>query len=231
MDTDEFFGRLEDCIARYDLLRHPFYQAWSRGALTREDLRDYARDYYHHVESFPRALADFARRLPKSELRQAVLDNLSDELGRRDEPSHADLWRDFAAGVGTGQFSLEEDPSPEIKNLIHFFKAVAKEGTPEQALAAFYAYESQVPRISKEKVRGLREIYRANECTCQYFVVHTTADIHHAKVWREQLVKRLRSSSVAVEAPLRSAETAARLLWEALDGIERTCLERLTQTS
>ncbi len=231
MVTDEFFGRLDDCIARYDLLRHPFYQAWSQGVLTREDLQDYAWDYYHHVESFPRALANFARRLPKSELRQAVLDNLYDELGRRNEPSHADLWRNFAEGVGMGQFFLEEDPSPEIKNLIDFFEEVAREGTPEQALAAFYAYESQVPRISKEKVRGLREIYGANERTCQYFIVHMTADIYHAKVWREQLLKRLRANLVAVEATLKSAETAAQFLWKALDGIERTCLERLAQTS
>lgn len=231
MVTDEFFGRLDDCIARYDLLQHPFYQAWSQGVLTREDLQDYARDYYHQVESFPRALASYARRLPLSELRQAVLDNLHDELGRRNRPSHADLWRDFGEGVGMGQFLIRENPSPEIKHLIDFFVELAREGTPEQALAAFYAYESQVPRISKEKARGLREKYGANERTCQYFIVHMTADIHHAKVWRDQLGKRLQSNLVAVEAALRSAEAAARLLWEVLDGIESTCLERLAQTS
>lgn len=231
MEFDEFSCRLEGCIAKYDLLCHPFYQAWSRGVLTREDLQDYAIDYYHHVESFPRALADFARRLPQSELRQAVLNNLGDELGSRDEPSHADLWCDFAEGVGTGQVSLDEDhPSPQMKNLIHFFRAVAKEGTPEQALAAFYAYESQVPRVSREKARGLREMYRANERTCQYFIVHTTADVYHANVWREQLLKRLQANLSAVEVALKSAETAARLLWEALDGIENTCLERIART-
>lgn len=231
MVTDEFFGRLDNCIARYDLLRHPFYQAWSQGALTREDLQDYARDYYHHVESFPRALASFSRRLPTSDLRQAVLNNLYDELGRRNEPSHADLWRNFGEGVGMGRFVLEEDPSPEIENLIHFFEEVSREGTPEQALAAFYAYESQVPRISQEKVRGLREIYGANERTCKYFVVHMTVDIQHAKVWREQLLKRLQANLVLVEATLKSAERAAEFLWKALDGIERTCLERLAKTS
>jgi pyrroloquinoline-quinone synthase len=120
--TDKFFGRLDDCVARYDLLRHPFYQAWSQSVLTREDLQEYARDYYHHVESFPRAPAYFARRLPNGDLRRAVLENVHDELGRRNEPSHADLWRDFAEGVGMRQVFLEEGPSPAIKNLIHFLR-------------------------------------------------------------------------------------------------------------
>ena len=34
----EFFAALDARIARYDLLQHPFYQAWSKGELTREDL-------------------------------------------------------------------------------------------------------------------------------------------------------------------------------------------------
>ena len=57
MITDEFFRQLEARIAKYDLLCHPFYQAWSAGRLTRDDLREYAQDYYHHVEAFPSYLA------------------------------------------------------------------------------------------------------------------------------------------------------------------------------
>jgi pyrroloquinoline quinone (PQQ) biosynthesis protein C len=35
METQELFDRLEQSIARYDLLRHPFYQTWGQGELTR----------------------------------------------------------------------------------------------------------------------------------------------------------------------------------------------------
>ena len=48
-------------------------------------------------------------------------------------------------------------PVAEIKQLINHFHRVASEGTPAEALAAFYAYESQVPKVAKEKARGLRE--------------------------------------------------------------------------
>ena len=34
MTTDQFFQQLESRIAKYDLLCHPFYKAWSAGQLT-----------------------------------------------------------------------------------------------------------------------------------------------------------------------------------------------------
>ena len=39
MNTTEFFQQLDARIAKYDLLCHPFYNAWSAGRLTRHDLR------------------------------------------------------------------------------------------------------------------------------------------------------------------------------------------------
>ena len=154
MEVQEFFARLEQSIARYDLLRHPFYEAWSRGDLTLKDLQQYALDYYHHVESFPRCLAQFARRLEKSELREAVLKNLRDEMGGDTRRSHADLWLDFVEGIGAGPFPVGYEPTSGVRDLILFFKQAGKEGTPEQVLAVFYSYESQVSRVCREKWRG-----------------------------------------------------------------------------
>ena len=34
MNQQEFFSQLEARIAKFDLLCHPFYQAWSHGKLT-----------------------------------------------------------------------------------------------------------------------------------------------------------------------------------------------------
>ena len=81
MNTTQFFEQLEASIAKYDLLCHPFYKAWAAGELTRHDLREYARHYYHHVEAFPSYLAELAVRLDEGELRRAVLANMCDENG------------------------------------------------------------------------------------------------------------------------------------------------------
>ena len=225
MTSEQFFEQLDARIAKYDLLCHPFYQAWSAGELTREDLREYARDYYHHVEAFPIYLAELGIRLDESELRQAVLANMADEKGMADgsgaeSAAHSELWLDFAEGMGAGRDMRGHRPVREITDLMAFFHRVASEGTPEEALAAFYAYESQVPRVAKEKARGLREMYGADERVTGYFTLHTTADVFHSQVWRQQLAKRLESNPQVSEKALAAGENAAKALWRALDGIE-----------
>jgi len=225
MNTQEFFQHLEERISKYDLLCHPFYKAWSAGALTRDDLRAYARDYYHHVEAFPTYLAELSVRLDESELRQAVLANMADEKGLADgsgeaSVEHSELWLDFAEGMGAGRNMNDHTPVAEISGLMKYFHGVASEGTPEEALAAFYAYESQVPRVAQEKARGLREMYSADEKTCGYFTLHATADVFHSKIWKQQLEKQLKANPEAGEKALEAGETAAKSLWRALDGIE-----------
>ena len=224
MTTEVFLSRLDDCIRKYDLLCHPFYKAWSAGELTRQALREYAEDYYHHVEAFPTYLAELGVRLEESEARRAVLANMTDEKGGEDAfgnpgSSHAELWLDFVEGMG-GSRKPKRQPVVEVRQLISHFHRVAGEGNQEEALAAFYAYESQVPRVAQEKDRGLRELYGGDEKTRAYFTLHTTADVHHSQVWRKQLEKRIHATPKAAEKALAAAESAAKALWNALDGIE-----------
>jgi len=225
MTTAEFFAQLDARIAPYDLLCHPFYKAWASGELTRDDLRAYAQDYYCHVEAFPSYLAAFGLRLEEGELRRAVLANMCDEKGVEGAPGvgsvpHSDLWLDFAEGMGSSRNLEWHNPVPEIRQLVRHFHHVASEGSPEEALAAFYVYESQVPRIAHEKGRGLREMYGADDKTCGYFALHATADVYHSNVWRQQLEKRIAANPAAADAALDAAENAARMLWQALDGID-----------
>ena len=225
MNKNEFFEQLDARIAEYDLLCHPFYKAWADGKLTREDLREYAEDYYHHVEAFPTYLAELGIRLEDGDLRRAILANMADEKGVEDvfgqpAPAHSELWLDFAEGMGAHRGLAGHSPLPEVRELIGFFHRVASEGTPEEALAAFYAYESQVPRVAKEKARGLQEMYDADERTSSYFTLHTTADVCHSRVWQQQLSKRLEAHPQMAEKALAAGENAAKALWHALDGIE-----------
>lgn len=220
MTTQEFFGTLDARIAKYDLLCHPFYKAWAAGELSREDLRAYGREYFRHVEAFPSYLTEFASRLPQGNLRTAVLANRDDEMGGTVGRSHAELWLDFVEGMGGGR-SFELTPKvPELSRLLAFFHALANEGSPERALAAFYAYESQVPRVAAEKARGLSDMYGADAKTCAYFTLHATADVYHSRVWRTQLANAIAGNSAAAGHALEAGESAAKALWNALDGIE-----------
>jgi pyrroloquinoline-quinone synthase len=211
MNTQEFLTELDGRIAKYDLLCHPFYKAWAAGELSREDLHVYGREYFHHVDAFPSYLSEFAERTASESLRRAVVANRDEELGVNGAPSHAALWLDFIEGMGGERHAAPEPLVPELEQLIDSFHVVSSEGAPEEALAAFYAYESQVPRVAAEKARGL---------------LHTTADVYHSRVWKNQLTKLVENDSAAADRALIAAENAARALWNALGGIEAACLAR-----
>lgn len=230
MTLTEFRKELESRIARHDLLCHPFYQAWSKGQLTRHDLRAYASQYFHHVAAFPEYLEMLEVRLESApRLAEAVARNRAEEEGAdSDGRSHAEMWLDFAEGMGADRSVVASSvPLPEIEQLMATFQNIAREGSPSEALAAFYAYESQVPRIAEEKARGLKNLYGADERTYSYFTHHQSADVYHALVWSEQLEKQVDGPNLALqEKALNAAERVAQSLWQALDGIERERLAR-----
>ena len=224
-----FWSRFEERVAPYNLLTHPFYQAWSRGDLTRDDLRAYAAEYWHHVSAFPTYLSALHSRLPDTELRREVLRNLSEEEGT-DSPSgrpHSDLWMDFAEGMGATRSEVESHTvQPEMTALLETFRSTMQEPAPAAAFAALYAYESKVPAIAVTKAEGLAEHYNADAATARYFTLHQTADVAHASVWRELIDKQIALDPTAADAALASGERAARALWTALDGVERERLAR-----
>jgi pyrroloquinoline-quinone synthase len=227
MDLNVFRTEMNARVAKYDLLCHPYYKAWSAGELTKNDLREYAGAYYQHVAAFPTYLAAFYARLEDGPFRRTVLENLADEEGIEGGRPHSEMWLDFAEGMGADRAAARHSANPAIESLITHFREAAQHGSPEAALAAFYAYESQVPRVAKEKASGLREWYGADAKTCGYFTLHTTADVHHSNVWRDQLSMLVEKNPQAAETALQSAEAAAKSLWNALDGIEEQRQARL----
>jgi len=222
--ASEFFVQAEERIERYNLLKHPFYLAWTVGELTREDLREYAAEYWHHVSAFPSHLSALHSRLPDGATRRMVAANLADEegIGSPDDRAHSDLWMDFARGMGASESEVKARAlQPETRQLISSFEHIAREGNTAASLAAFYAYESRVPAIAREKAAGLKDRYGADSAATRYFTLHQTADVHHANVWRTLIASELANSPEAAQEALDAAEQTAAALWSALDGVER----------
>jgi pyrroloquinoline-quinone synthase len=217
----DFFAALDARIARYDLLQHPFYQAWSKGELTRGELREYASEYWHHVSAFPTYLSALHARLDDAPLRRTVLENLADEEGLPAGRPHSDLWMDFAAGMGADDAAVRDRAlQPETAALIAHFRA-AMQAAPASALAALYTYESRVPAIACTKAEGLKQHYAADMATSRYFALHQVADVYHAKVWRDAIEVELAAHPEETDATLDAAEATAAALWNTLSGIER----------
>jgi|SRR5271170_2976130 len=189
-------------VARQHLLQHPFYQAWSRGELSMEALRDYAAQYYHHVAAFPTYLSAVHAQTEDAEVRRHILSNLMDE--EAGSPNHPELWLQFAE-------SLDLDPAevkraaqwPETKKLIEDFRSCCGTRGTGVGLSALYAYESQIPTVSEKKIEGLKKYYGfSNPDGYEYFTVHIEADREHAAVEAAQIAQAVDESqrAVALEA-------------------------------
>ncbi len=214
-DGEALVTALDALIQKHHLLQHPFYQAWTKGTLTRASLQLYAAQYYKHVEAFPQHLRRLATRT-EGELRSLIEENLAEEENPR--LPHPKLWRDFAASLDVEGATLDStQPLPGTQALVDTFQQISEQGTPTEAVAAFYAYESQVPEIATRKIDGLRRFYNITEPrSLAYFAVHEEADVRHRQAWRTWLAQQ---SDVDTEAVLHGAERALRALWGALDAV------------
>jgi pyrroloquinoline-quinone synthase len=220
MTREEFLAALDAVIAEKHLLKHPFYQLWSRGELKLETLREYAISYYPHVAAFPTYVSGVHAGCDDPALRQELLENLIEE--ERGPENHPALWRKFAAALGAAASDLAVSPrTPEVAEAIAEFRRSTREGSTAEGLAALYAYESQIPEVSKTKREGLCAFYGIEEGDAtRFFSVHEKADVWHREVEREAL-SRVADTPEAREKALEAARRCCDALNRALDGVMR----------
>ncbi len=211
---------IDGAVAERAMLKHPFYQAWTEGKLSLDDLQGYARQYFHHVEAFPRAVSAVHASCPDREGRRMLAENLAEEEGLGEgKQDHATLWMMFAQGLGaTVEAVCGQALNAETEALIETFQRLSRRSYAS-GLGALYAYESQFPGVAKAKIDGLVERYDVtDEPTLRFFRVHEAADVEHSAVCRK-LLDALPAAERA-EAEAAGAELAGAL-WNFLSGVER----------
>ena len=210
---------IDSKVAERAMLKHPFYRAWTEGRLPLDTLRDYARQYFHHVEAFPRAVSAVHSACPDRDGRRMLAENLAEEEGlEAGKQDHARLWLMFACGLGESEGSVRAQPlNPETRALIDTFRKLSRQSYAA-GLGALYAYESQFPGVASAKIEGLVERYGIDdEATLRFFRVHESTDIEHGEVCRA-LLDRLPDGEKA-EA-IAAGEELAGALWSFLSGVE-----------
>jgi len=206
-------------VASQAMLSHPFYQAWTEGRLSLDTLRAYARQYFHHVEAFPRAVSAVHSACPDREGRRMLAENLAEEEGvDAGKQDHATLWLMFACGLGENEAAVHAQKlNPETRGLIDTFRKLSRQSYAA-GLGALYAYESQFPGVASAKIEGLIDRYGIEEeKTLRFFRVHESADVEHSAVCRA-LLDRLPEADKA-EA-VAAGEELAGALWNFLSGVE-----------
>lgn len=217
MIRSDVLNRLDRLVASRSILRHPFYRAWERGALTRARLATYARVYYPHVRAFPEHLRAAAACADDPAVRAELEANLADELSN--PKPHADLWLDFAEALGADRSGVADvPPAPAAREAVETFGRLARRDAAS-GLAALYAYESQQPEVSRVKMAGLREHYGiTSDDGLAYFDVHADADVRHREGERAALTRCL-ASGADPGAIIDAAGEALDAYWGLLDGV------------
>ena len=202
MDAN-IWDRIEESRRRWNVLEHPFYQRWSNGELTREELARYSGQYRHAVEAIATLSASAADALPE---RQELRRHAAEELG------HVRLWDGFVEAVGG---DTDADPTDETADCVVDW---AGEGDALELLSRLYAVEASQPAISRTKRAGLIERYGFSEGSgTAYFRVHEGRDVEHAAEVRE-LIAELASDEDA-DRLVAAAESAYEANWRLLDGV------------
>ncbi|MGE0059401.1 MAG: CADD family putative folate metabolism protein [Dehalococcoidia bacterium] len=209
---------LDELIAERRLLDHPFYQAWNRGELTLDELRDYAGQYYAFEAAFPRFLSALHARCEDASVRQTLLTNLWDEEYGSD--NHLALWVRFAEGLG---MTAEEVRSAAVREntiaLIETYADLSSNASVAEGIAALYAYESQAHKVARTKIAGLKANYGIDdERTISFFSAHIDADAAHSAAEAEAL-DRLVETDADWEKVRAATGRARDALYGFLDGV------------
>ena len=215
MRNTRLLDRIDAAIAEKNLLKHPFYRDWQMGKLSREELQLYAAQYYRHVEAFPKHLRVLAART-EGPVRDIILENLAEE----ENPArpHPKLWRDFAEALGVNEEDITCCPAlPGSQKVVETFREIVGDRSVAEAVAALYAYESQVPEIATTKIDGLKKFYGVDSSKAlNYFAVHEEADKIHRAAWRGWLLEHAHGDE---EEILAATHEALDALWGALDAV------------
>jgi pyrroloquinoline-quinone synthase len=197
--------RIDLEIEKCSLLKHSFYKMWSEGKLTIDHLRGYSKEYFQLVKIVPK----FVESIAEATGNPNIITN-----NAREEAEHVELWVKFATALGVSRSDLiSYDGSEKTNEAVAKLMALASL-TFEEAVAAMYAYEMELPKISRSKIDGLKNFYGIySQDATKYFEIHEEADVRHAQVWRDilQRIPAERQES-ALNAAIKSLQAQNMLL-------------------
>lgn len=217
---------LDDNIQQKSLLKHKFYQLWSAGSLSMEDLRGYSKEYFQLVKAVPDFVRNVLEQVPLEDEQNfeqvnTIKRNLEEEM------QHVAPWVSFAESIGVTRNDLYDyECSKKTKDAVLNMSWLTRRSLAS-GISTLYTFEKQLPEISVKKIEGLVNFYGIqNDRALDYFMIHQKVDIEHAEIWRYLL------ESMPVSSHKTILDAASRsLIYQnmILDGVCETYLPEKQQ--
>ena len=200
--------RIDYEIEKRSLLKHVFYQMWSEGKLTINHLQGYSKEYFQLVKAVPKFVENIFNVIADPSLKRTVSQNL------KEESEHIEPWIMFSTAIGVQRNDLASYKGDNETNMAVSTLSQLTERSLEEAVAAMYAYEKELPKISRSKIDGLKKFYgvQSNEAT-KYLEIHEEVDVRHSEVWKN-ILKTIpeEKQECALNAAISSLEAQNKLL-------------------
>lgn len=146
----------------HKLLEHPFYQKWTEGEVTTDQLAKYAASYEEFIAEMPNMWRNAIEGLGQIDATGAEV--------VEEEASHIELWKNcFARLMPVSEHPGMGDVVEKIASL-----------SPSAQLGVIHAFEVQQPEVAKTKKEGLIKHYGFTNEDCRYFDEHMDEADHIA---------------------------------------------------
>jgi pyrroloquinoline-quinone synthase len=217
---------IDDNIQHKSLLKHKFYQLWSAGSLSMEDLQGYSKEYFRLVNVVPDLVGNVLGQLP-SEVEQNIGHINTIKHNMEEEKQHVAPWVSFAEAIGVTRNDLygyvcSKKTRDAVLNMTELSRSSLAAG-----ISALYTFEKQLPEISAKKIEGLVNFYGVqDDGALEYFRIHQKVDVEHADLWRCLLESMPGSSHDTILDAASKSLIYQNML---LDGVCETYLPEIEQ--
>ena len=205
-------------IEKYSLLKHDFYKLWQEGKLTLDHLAGYSKEYFQMVKIIPDLVQNTLKNNEVKKYQNSIQNTLDDEL------SHIEPWINFSSSLKIDKdellnYAAEGLTKQSIDDLL-----ILSQSSFEESVAALYAFEKELPKISETKLEGLNKYYGiTDDKSNEYFKIHKEVDIYHSKIW-ENIIKELPNDKR--EKILNAAKLSLLAQNRLLDSVKDKYVER-----
>jgi pyrroloquinoline-quinone synthase len=175
---------IDDNIQHKSLLKHKFYQLWSAGSLSMEDLRGYSKEYFQLVKVVPDLVGNVLEQIiAEDEHNIRYINTIKQNM--EEEKQHVAPWVSFAESIGVTRNELYDYKcSRKTRDAVLDMSRLTRRSLGS-GISTLYSFEKQLPEISAKKIEGLVNFYGVqNERALDYFRIHHEVDIGHSELWR-----------------------------------------------
>jgi pyrroloquinoline-quinone synthase len=209
--------RIDYEIEKRSLLKHRFYQMWSEGKLTFDHLQGYSKEYFQLVKVVPKFVENIFNMVTNPSLNRDISQSLKEEY------EHIEPWIVFSTAMGVKRKDLTSYKGQTETNKAVSTLTRLTELSLEEAVASMYAYEKELPKISRSKIDGLNNFYgvKSHHAT-KYFEIHEEVDLRHSELWKNilQTIPE-EKQKFALSAAINSLEAQNKLL----DSVQKNYVE------